>query len=62
MGASNFWPFWRGIYVEWGHLEIESYDITEFIVYAIFPLFILIILSMTLTQSNRYKTRQIQKN
>ncbi len=41
MGATNFWPF--GSYY---YLEISEYDITEFLVYTIFPLAILIIWSM----------------
>jgi hypothetical protein len=38
MGAARFWPF--------GSDKVEYYDITEFLVYTIFPLVILIIWSM----------------
>jgi hypothetical protein len=46
MGARKFWPF--GSYYD---LEISEYDITEFLVYTIFPLAILIIWSMVRTQN-----------
>lgn len=47
MGSENFWPF--GYYADF--VEVEYYDITEFLVYTIFPLAILIIWSMVRTQS-----------
>ena len=46
MGARKFWPF--GSYYD---LEISEYDITEFLVYTIFPLAILIIWSMVRSQN-----------
>lgn len=48
MGRESFWPFgyreynWSSDY----NLELSRYDITEFLVYTIFPLAILIIWSM----------------
>lgn len=47
MGAKKFWPF--GSY---RRLDISYYDITEFLVYTVFPLAILVIWSMVRTQSN----------
>jgi hypothetical protein len=41
MGSENFWPTGR-------YADLEDYDITEFLVYTIFPLAILIIWSMVL--------------
>ena len=60
MGTSYFWPFGRGYYVNWNWhaLEIEHYDITEFLVYAVFPLAILVIWSMV--QANNTKNEKIQ--
>jgi hypothetical protein len=49
MGSTYFWPFGKGDY--YSGIEIEHYDITEFLVYTIFPLAILIIWSMVRTQS-----------
>ena len=46
MGAKYFWPFGRGIYTNWGNLEVSHYDITEFLVYTIFPIVILFIISL----------------
>lgn len=45
MGSRYFWPTGK-----WA--ELRDYDITEFLVYTIFPLAILIIWSMVRTQSN----------
>ncbi|MCD8426004.1 zinc ribbon domain-containing protein [Tenacibaculum dicentrarchi] len=45
MGSSLFWPVGK-----WG--DLEDYDITEFLVYTIFPLAILFILSMVRSQNN----------
>jgi hypothetical protein len=42
MGANNFWTF---------ETDVKYYDITEFLVYTIFPLAILIIWSMVRSQS-----------
>lgn len=39
MGARNFWPFGK-----WA--KLEDYDITELLVYTIFPFVILVIISM----------------
>jgi len=44
MGSSKFWPF-----NDYGGLK--RYDITEFLVYSVFPLAILIIISMVKTQA-----------
>ena len=49
MGSRYFWPFGKGSY--YGGIKVEHYDITEFLVYTIFPLAILIIWSMVRTQS-----------
>jgi len=43
MGFTKFWPIG-----EWGYLN--DYDITEFLVYTIFPMAILVIMSMVRTQ------------
>ena len=48
-GSKDFWPF--GKYAEFD--EIAQYDITEFLFYTIFPLAILIIISMV--RNNREK-------
>ena len=45
MGSRNFWPVGK-----WA--DLEDYDITEFLVYTIFPLAILFILSMVRSQNN----------
>lgn len=47
MGAKRFWPL--GKYSDFD--EVDYYDITEFLVYTIFPLAILIIWSMVRSQS-----------
>ena len=40
MGSDDFWPFnWKS--------RVREYDITEFLVYTIFPIAILFIISMT---------------
>ncbi len=49
MGADNFWPFNYDS-------RIRKYDITEFLVYTIFPLAILIIISMIRTQKEENKS------
>lgn len=46
MGSSSFWPFGNEGYDG----EVGRYDITEFLVYTIFPLAILVIWSMIRTQ------------
>ncbi|TCN72866.1 zinc ribbon domain-containing protein [Acetobacteroides hydrogenigenes] len=48
MGAKRFWPL--GDYADLN--EVNYYDITEFLVYTIFPLAILVIWSMVRTQAN----------
>lgn len=48
MGAKRFWPL--GSYADFD--EIDYYDITEFLVYSIFPFAILIIWSMVRTQKS----------
>ncbi|MDR2084651.1 MAG: zinc-ribbon domain-containing protein [Bacteroidales bacterium] len=50
MGANKFWPFSSYDDVRLRH-SYELYDITEFLVYTIFPLVILIIWSMVRSQS-----------
>lgn len=45
MGSRYFWPVGK-----WA--DLEEYDITEFLVYTIFPLAILFILSMVRSQNN----------
>lgn len=47
MGAKGFWPL--GKYSDFD--EVDYYDITEFLVYTIFPLAILIIWSMVRSQN-----------
>lgn len=47
MGAKRFWPL--GKYSDFD--EVDYYDITEFLVYTIFPLAILIIWSMVRSQN-----------
>jgi hypothetical protein len=47
MGSKYFWPF--GKYVDFD--EVKHYDITEFLVYSIFPLAILVIWSMVRSQN-----------
>lgn len=47
MGSSRFWPFGYETYFD----RIGKYDITEFLVYTIFPLAILLIWSMIRSQS-----------
>lgn len=56
MGARYFWPFGKGYY--YNELEIKHYDITEFLIYSIFPLGILIIWSMARTKTNIENTRK----
>ena len=46
MGSDNFWPFGD----RWAGSGASYYDITEFLVYSIFPFAILIIISMVRTQ------------
>lgn len=46
MGSNRFWPFASGYYED----GLDNYDITEFLVYTIFPLAILVIWSMVRTQ------------
>lgn len=55
MGSDKFWPFgYREYYWDSDYnLELARYDITEFLVYTIFPLAILIIWSMVRSQSNK---------
>ena len=48
MGSEKFWPFNSGYY----NKGLDKYDITEFLVYTIFPLAILVIWSMIRSQSN----------
>ena len=50
MGASKFWPF-GGYY----YLSVQQYDITEFLVYTIFPFAILVIWSMIRIHENEPK-------
>ena len=52
MGAKYFWPFGRGVSTNWGNLEISNYDITEFLVYTIFPIVILFIISLVKSDKN----------
>lgn len=47
MGSKKFWPL--GKYADFN--EVDYYDITEFLVYTIFPLAILIIWSMVRSQN-----------
>lgn len=47
MGAKKFWPL--GDHLDFD--EVDYYDITEFLVYTIFPLAILIIWSMVRSQN-----------
>ena len=51
MGSQNFWPFGRYS----AFYEVDDYDITEFIVFIIFPFTILVIWSMVRSQSNKAK-------
>jgi Fe2+ transport system protein B len=48
-GICDFWPLQ---FLDDCTVRLEEYDITEFLVYTIFPLVILVILSMVQTQSN----------
>ncbi len=57
MGARYFWPF--GSY---SYLDTGNYDITEFLVYTIFPLAILIIWSMIRSQSDDSNTEEESVN
>jgi hypothetical protein len=53
-GAKYFWPFGPKRYSLYGYADFdhpEYYDITEFLVYTIFPLAILIIISLVRSQS-----------
>jgi hypothetical protein len=45
MGSRYFWPIGK-------YADLRDYDITEFLVYTIFPLAILVIMSMVRTQNN----------
>ncbi|MCE1166560.1 MAG: zinc ribbon domain-containing protein [Sphingobacteriia bacterium] len=51
-GFNDFWPF-DGFsrYYYWGDKFAYYYDITEFLVYTIFPLAILVIISLTWNQN-----------
>jgi hypothetical protein len=51
MGAKRFWPFGRLSDFD----EVDYYDITEFLVYTIFPLAILFIISMVRNNNNEQK-------
>jgi hypothetical protein len=51
MGSNNFWPFGE-------YSRLREYDITEFLVYTIFPLAILVIISLVRT---REKQPQVQE-
>jgi hypothetical protein len=53
MGAKRFWPFGSGY-----KLDTGDYDITEFLVYSIFPLAILIIWSMIRTQNDDFEFKE----
>jgi hypothetical protein len=48
MGGRQFWPIGKSSDFD----ETDYYDITEFLVYTIFPLAILVIWSMVRTQFN----------
>ncbi|MEJ6616217.1 MAG: zinc-ribbon domain-containing protein [Crocinitomicaceae bacterium] len=65
MGKAKFWPFGYREY-SWGsdyNLELARYDITEFLVYTIFPLVILIIWSMVRKQEQyNIKTDNNEEN
>ena len=52
MGARKFWPF--GDRAEFD--EIAQYDITEFLVYTVFPLVILIIISLVRQDEKKEET------
>lgn len=56
MGSRSFWPFGK-----WAD-EVKSYDITEFLVYTIFPLAILVIWSMVRTQEQNDTEKNSEKN
>lgn len=56
MGADKFWPF--GSYSDFD--EPDYYDITEFLVYTIFPLAILVIWSMI--RSQKVNTKSLMVN
>ena len=49
MGAKRFWPFGRFSDFD----ELNYYDITEFLVYTVFPLAILFIISMIKGNTNK---------
>jgi len=59
MGSKYFWPFGEGS--SFGGIQVKHYDITEFLVYTIFPLAILIIWSMIRTQTNDDKSNTTAK-
>ena len=49
MGSDHFWPFnWKS--------RVSEYDITEFLVYTIFPIAILFVISMTQSDENDEST------
>ncbi len=51
-GFNDFWPFDGFSRYYWGDKFAYYYDITEFLVYTIFPLAILVIISLTRTQNS----------
>ena len=57
MGSDMFWPFGGSYFYD----GIENYDITEFLVYTIFPLAILIIWSMIRTQNVDNEIKEKEK-
>ncbi len=57
MGARYFWPFGKGSY--YSGIKVGHYDITEFLVYTIFPLAILVIWSMVRTQTGNNEQPKI---
>lgn len=59
MGARYFWPFGKGNYYR--EIQVEHYDITEFLVYTIFPLAILVIWSMVRTQTDDNEQLKIEE-
>jgi len=58
-GVDDFWPFDScGSYCDFA----QRYDITEFLVYTIFPLIILVIISLTKNQDQTNDNEREQKN
>lgn len=54
-GICDFWPLQ---FLDGCSVRLDEYDITEFLVYTIFPLAILLVISLTRNQNKEYTTTE----